>query len=423
MTEMIREDNMLVNQGLTTYSTSNQPEKFEEALMDNFPPCFKRLESFGSIKSSDLYFKKMSSIFHENSNKEEEKEFILNDSCYLTDNFNNAFNLLQNLDDSFGDSLEGEENNLLFENPFTSPLFPDYEVYQNTLFSIENLTISDYVICFNNPEKVTKEGKEIETIEITKEKINEDTETVKPKESKKKKLKRGKRGPYKKKIKSKIKTNTSDICFPFTSSNSLLTEDNVFSRIKCLNSIFRTNIYITDSDGNVKKEKKKRKYKADDIRKKIKVRFHKKLKNIINENLKKAGSAELFSFLPQYFLGNISKKFNNQYMNKTFEQLLSEDFSKLQKDYYNNECDENQFKKNKKTLEYLEENQEISRISGFDKVKNMKYKDLLKAYFASTEFENSIDQLKDEKESYEYIQEYFFLARDYIEYFTVLDGL
>ena len=139
--------------------------------------------------------------------------------------------------------------------------------------------------------------------------------------------------------------------------------------------------------------------------------------------MKKAGSEKLFSFLPQYFLGNISKKFNNQYMNKTFEQLLSEDFSKIQKDYYNKECDENQFKRNKETLEYLKENEEISRISGFDKVKKMKYKDLLKAYFASTEFENSIDQLKEEKESDEYIQEYFFLARDYIEYFTVLDGL
>ena len=421
MEGMIIKDDMLVNQDPTTYDTSNQSKDFEEALIDNFPPCFKRLESFGSVKSSDLYFKNMSSIFHENSNKVEEKEFILNDPHYLTDNYNNAFNLLKNLDDSFGDSLEGEEeNNLLIENRFNSPLFPSYEIYQNTLFSIENLTISDYVICFNAPEKATTKGKEIETIEITEENIKKGGETVKPKE---KKLKRGKRGPYKKKKKQIIKTKTNGKCFPFSTANSLLTEDNVTSRIKCLNAIFRTNIYITDSDGNVKKQKKKRKYKADDIRKKIKVRFHKKLKNIINENLKKAGSTELFSFLPQYFLGNISKKFNNQYMNKTFEQLLSEDFSSLQKEYFNKECDKNQFDKNKKTLEYLEKNQEISRISGFDEVKKMKYKDLLKAYFASTEFENSIEKLKEEKESDEYIQEYFFLARDYIEYFTVLDGL
>lgn len=42
--------------------------------------------------------------------------------------------------------------------------------------------------------------------------------------------------------------------------------------------------------------KHKRKYKADDIRKKIKARFHKSIKNIINENLRKAGSKKLFTF-------------------------------------------------------------------------------------------------------------------------------
>ena len=109
-------------------------------------------------------------------------------------------------------------------------------------------------------------------------------------------------------------------------------------------------------------------------------------------------------------------------MNSTFEDLLSTNFSDFQKEYSNKECDLNKFLKNKKTLEYLKENEEISRISGFDKIRKMKYKDLLKAYFASSEFDNSIEQLKKEKENDEYIQEYFFLAQDYIEYFTVLDG-
>jgi len=419
MEGMIIEDDKSVNHDLTTYDTLNQEEETKEALNNNFPPYIKRMGSNCSLSSIDLYYRKKPSIFHENSNKEEEKEFILNEPCFLTDNFNIAISQFEDPDDSSEDFLEGdEENNSNIGNPFNSPTFRNNEIshVQPAVNSINEVG----VIISNEPGKATVKVEVIGKDNTETETINKCGETVK---QKKKKLKRGPRGPYKKKQKLKIETNTKDICFPFTSSNSLLTEDNAISRIKCLNAIFRTNIYITDSDGNVKKEKKKRKYKADDIRKKIKVRFHKKLKNIINENLKKAGSAELFSFLPQYFLGNISKKFNNQYMNKTFEQLLSEDFSKIQKDYYNKECDENQFKRNKETLEYLKENEEISRISGFDKVKNMKYKDLLKAYFASTEFENSIDQLKDEKESYEYIQEYFFLARDYIEYFTVLDGL
>lgn len=46
-----------------------------------------------------------------------------------------------------------------------------------------------------------------------------------------------------------------------------------------------------------KKKKKKRKYKPDDIRKKIKVRFHKQIKNIINENLKRP---DLLSYSVSY---------------------------------------------------------------------------------------------------------------------------
>ena len=41
MEGMIIKDDMLVNQDPTTYDTSNQSKDFEEALIDNFPPCFK----------------------------------------------------------------------------------------------------------------------------------------------------------------------------------------------------------------------------------------------------------------------------------------------------------------------------------------------------------------------------------------------
>ena len=175
---------------------------------------------------------------------------------------------------------------------------------------------------------------------------------------------------------------------------------------------------MTTEEGSKKKEKKARKFKPDDIRKKIKVRFHKKIKNIINENLKKAGSNELISFLPQFFIGNIAKKFNKQYFNTTLEDLLKIDFSTFQEKYFNKECDKKQFDKNMKTLEYLEKNPKISKISGFDIVKKMKYRDILKAYFSSHEFEISVKQLEEEKETEEYIQEYIYLAKNYIEYFT-----
>ena len=236
----------------------------------------------------------------------------------------------------------------------------------------------------------------------------------------KKKLKRGKRGPYKKKPKTIIKAKINDKCFPFTTGNCILAKDINVNKVKqyMQSTPFRTNKFITDQERNKKREKTQRKYKPDDIRKKIKVRFHKKIKNILNENLKNAGANELFSFLPQSFIGNISKKFNYQYMDTTFEELLSINFSDCQKEYFNKNYDYKQFVKNKKTLEYLKNNPEISKNSGFDKMKKLKYRDILSAYFSSLEFEQSIEQLKEEKEEAEYIHEYIYLAKTYIAYFT-----
>ena len=165
-------------------------------------------------------------------------------------------------------------------------------------------------------------------------------------------------------------------------------------------------------------KKKPRKYKPDDIMKKIKVRFHKKLRNIINENLKKAGSNKLLSSLPQVFIGNITKKFNSKYMNKTFEDLLSD----FPKEYSSKDCDYKQFIKNQETLKYLEENLEISKISGFNLLKKMKYRDILRHYFSSVEFEQSIKQLEKENEDDEYIKEYVLLSKGYIKYFSAVDA-
>ena len=139
---------------------------------------------------------------------------------------------------------------------------------------------------------------------------------------------------------------------------------------------FKTKQYKTTSNGKKKKVKKKRKSKPDNIRKKIKARFHKAIKNILNENLIKAGSEELFDFMPQSFIGNISKKVNSRVMNFTFKELLSYDFNKdINKEYINSKVDYAKFYRNQKTLKYLEDNPEISKKSGFSIVKDMKYKE------------------------------------------------
>ena len=364
---------------------------------------FQRLDSCDSIKSNVLYYH--SSVSNQNmDNISKNKEAIEPIDNYAY-NFQNLLSSEEDCHQIIGDDVNDNNFNKSNYNPNNS-----IDLNKITCLPDEDIAI---IVGQTNKEIKGDTNTIIET-------IGEVTPSIKPKEGKKS---RGKRGPYKKKPKPIIETETNDYCFPFKSGKCLLSDDASDNKLKqYMNTIFRTNTYVTDSNGNKKKEKKQRKFKPDDIRKKIKVRFHKKIKNIINENLKKAGSTELFGFLPQYFISNIAKKFNNQFMNMTYEQLLKINFSELQDDYPNKACDNKQYEKNKNTLEYLDKNPEISKISGFDKVKKMKYRDIFKAYFSSAEFEESIVILKEEEnESAEYIQEYFILAKNYIDYFINID--
>ena len=185
----------------------------------------------------------------------------------------------------------------------------------------------------------------------------------------------------------------------------------------CYEFKFKTKKYCIMPNGKKRRQKKKRKYKSDDIRKKIKSRFHKTLKNIVNNMLKKGGSKKFFDFLPQNFTGNVSKKVNSQSFEMTFNELLSYNFLNKK----NKSADSKKSEKNKEVVEYLEQNPEISKNSGYDLIKNKKYKDLLKIYFSSAEFENSISRLKEEKEENDYIQEYIYRAKNYIEFYSNFD--
>ena len=183
---------------------------------------------------------------------------------------------------------------------------------------------------------------------------------------------------------------------------------------------FTTKKYFVLPNGKKRRIKKKRKFKSDDIRKKIKSRFHKTLKNIINENLKKVGSKKFFDFLPQCFIGNISKKINAECLEMTYKELLSTNFilDKNNDDYPNKNIDTRKYMKNLEVLKYLEKNPEICRKSGFDIISEKKYKDLLQMYFSSGEFEESIVRLKRENETKDYIQEYILKARSYVSFYS-----
>ena len=195
-------------------------------------------------------------------------------------------------------------------------------------------------------------------------------------------------------------------------------EQNDFSS-NSLNLIFTTKKYEVEN-GKRKRVKKKRKYKPDDIRKKIKARFHKKLKDTINDYLKLAGSKKLFDFFPQCFIGNVSRETNSKYLNYTYKQMLLTNFSfEIKKEKSENMADFIKYNRNKDVVEYLDKNPEICRRSGFDLVRDKTYKELLEIYFSSNQFVKSLIQLKErENETYEYIQEYKRIAQNYVKFYS-----
>ena len=114
-----------------------------------------------------------------------------------------------------------------------------------------------------------------------------------------------------------------------------------------------------DENGKIKKKKKRRKFKPDNIRKKIKAKFHKDLKNIINKKLKFANSKKLFELLPQNFITNITIKLNQQAMNLTYEEIITNNWlGDIDGREYG--PDKDKYDKNLELLKYLNENKEIS---------------------------------------------------------------
>ena len=307
----------------------------------------------------------------------------------------------------------------------------DYQEEQENYFfiSFKNLEFQEKSLIFSDAEDCKEE---FVFVEISDQKSqNKEKEEKKIEEKKEKELvfeiKKEKNKNNKKKIfkYSKIKkckgvTKKIDKYFPFNKPRGSIfsSEDNQESILSSNEQNFPfkfiTKKYFVADDGKKKVIKKKRKFKSDDIHKKIKSRFHKTLKNIINNNLKKAGSKQLFYFLPQCFIEKVSKKANAEYLHLTYKELLSRDFiSELNKNY----CDVN-LSHNLKVLEYLEQNKEISIKSGFDLIKDMEYEELLNKYFNSSEFEDSINQLINEKESPEYIYAYINRAKNYVNFYS-----
>ena len=447
----------------------------EEIFRKIFPLKYEKIENLDDINIDKLYClndseSQKNSIKIISTENEESSNTIL-----LIDDYEAVFNQLQSNQE---DANDKEKNNInCYSYNFTVneyekeeyfiPYFIKNVVSENKCFCPMKNDNDEVVIKFQEPNKKEKKyktkqkkiskqnGKNLDKI---KKKENNPISKVEEKVIKK-------RGPYKKKVKMVETVKTEDKCFPFTTGKGVVNIGNhslqlnsnipsidfsVFSEeneekdeidrnedideekneeMTLINEQnnsnkdfglwkFTTKQYFIASNGKKKRVKKKRKYKPDDIRKKIKARFHKIIKNIINENLKKAGSKELFDFIPQSFIGNVSKKVNFKALNLTYKEILSTDF-KNELNLDSSKVDP-KYLRNQKVLKYLEENPDISERAGFNLIQDMKYKDLLKVYFISAQYENSINQLKTENESPDYIQDYIYRSKTYIKFYSNL---
>ena len=454
-----------------------QSPKAERELSDDeifekiFSSKIDRIENMDEINQNDLYFLK------KDSSKNLEKESIKKES-YENEGMNTVL-LIDDYDVIFN-QLEGNQNMNSIEQKITTknenaddclciekedyniPFFLKNIVSENKYFYRMENEKSEVIIQVDEPKFSKPKKNEIfPKLKRNKKNIKNDKEDIEKVNIKKETRK--KRGPYKKKQKIPTQVNTADKCFPFTIGKGLLNfpslnnsqnnsinysfinENEIMSeqmdtesKNKKLEDLliyeneqnnieddvfllkFTTRKYFIDSNGKKKRMKKKRKYKPDDIRKKIKARFHKLIKNIINENLKKAGSNKLFDFIPQCFIGNVSKKLNNEALNLTYKEILSIDYINQINisECSNNKVDHIKYLRNKEVLNYLEKHPDICKRSGFDIIQNIKYKDLLKFYFNSSQFENSINQLKAENETCDYIQEYIYRAKTYLKFYN-----
>lgn len=169
-----------------------------------------------------------------------------------------------------------------------------------------------------------------------------------------------------------------------------------------------------------KKNIKRRKQNSDNIRKKVKSRFLKSLKKIINKNLKNCGSKYFFSCFPQPFTGNPNKEPNRAYLDMTLRQIYLTKFG-CEKSNKNADTNLKKYKHNKFVLNYLEKNnnKKISEKSRFNAIKNKKLSEIFKEYIISKEFGKEISSLKyDEKELDSYINRYIIKAYTFLSFYN-----
>ena len=334
--------------------------KFKDLFFTNFKYNIK-LDNESEINNNDYMFK-------QSSNKENKEDNLTNSN--------------KNLDDT---KRKSNEESIKEHN-----LFGESSINKTEIFNSRNKNNKRFNILFTiHYENDLKKNNLI--ININNTKNNEENESILEKKNifnvvYSNKMQIFTNGEYNKDIKKRI--------------NHALIDKNKETLFKVNNKKRKNNF--------------KRKDDFDNIRKKIKSRFFKALKNAINEKLKSAGSLYFFSLLPQIFITNLSKKVNKSVLDLTLKEIFTKNFlnNKNQKN-----ADINKYNYNLFVLQYLEKKKDICEKSQFNIIKDMKYSDIYKEYLISKEFEIEISTLIKQKESDKYIKDYIINARNFLNYF------
>ena len=153
--------------------------------------------------------------------------------------------------------------------------------------------------------------------------------------------------------------------------------------------------------------RRKRRENNDNIRKKIKRGFFNKgLIHKLNMILKNQNINSYFEIFQQHFVGNVTKRTNNQLMNMTLEEIFEK------KELYQ-ESELKSYKHNFNLVKSIEiqENKELKNIL------NKKLYLIFEEYINSKEFLiDEINRLKNKKMDNGYIQRYIYLTKHFIEF-------
>ena len=206
-------------------------------------------------------------------------------------------------------------------------------------------------------------------------------------------------------------------------SNSNLSSN--IQELSCPNNNFVSTPSDSDTRQNIKtvlfyrtKDGKKtinqrgfiRKLKPDSLRKKIKARFHKKIKQIINNKLKELGSKFYFDSFPQSFITNINIEFNRPLLNIPMRELFQKFFGFKAKD-------REKINYNIKVIQYLERNPNIKNDDFISKFLESTYERIIKTYMSGKYLLQDIERLVKEGENSDYINRYTFVAMNWIEFY------